>query len=213
MKSITIIDYGIGNILSVVRAFEYHAVPVKVVDSPTDVLNADLLVLPGVGAFGDGMQGLRDKQLIEPILKYCEKERPFLGICLGMQMMMDSSEEFNHNAGLGIISGSVNKISSCGADGTPHKIPHIGWSELIPPADTLWDRTILDGLAPGTAMYFVHSFTPVPLDSANRLADCSYDGLLISAVIRKGNLYGCQFHPEKSGKAGLQIIKNFITMS
>ena len=213
MKSIVVIDYGIGNILSVVRAFEHHNVHVKVTDSPSDIVNARSLVLPGVGAFGDGMQGLREKRLIEPILEYCLKERPFLGICLGMQMMMDSSEEFNYNAGLGIISGTVKKIQGSGSDGTPHKIPHIGWNELIPPHDTLWDRTILDGLAPGTAMYFVHSFTPVPNDPDNRLSDCSYDGLVISAVIRKGNLYGCQFHPEKSGKAGLHLIKNFIAIS
>lgn len=213
MKSIIVIDYGIGNILSVVRAFEHHNVLVKVTDSPLDVANAYSLVLPGVGAFGDGMQGLRDKRLIEPILDYCLKERPFLGICLGMQMMMDSSEEFNQNAGLGIIPGGVMKISSSGTDGTLHKIPHIGWNELIAPYNTTWKDTILDGIAPGTAMYFVHSFAPVPVDQANRLADCNYNGLFLSAVVKKGNLYGCQFHPEKSGTAGLQIIKNFINLA
>lgn len=212
MKSIVIVDYGIGNILSVVRAFEYHNVAVKVTDSPSEIVSADSLVLPGVGAFGDGMQGLRDKHLIEPILEYCLKEKPFLGICLGMQMMMDSSEEFNHNVGLGIIPGSVQKISSYGTDGTSHKIPHIGWNELIAPNDAEWRGTILNDISPGTAMYFVHSFAAVPVNPVNRLADCNYNGLLLSSVIKNGNLYGCQFHPEKSGKAGLQIINNFINL-
>jgi len=212
VKSIVIVDYGIGNILSVVRAFEYHNVTVKVTDSPPDVASADSLVLPGVGAFGDGMKGLRDKSLVEPIKEYCQKERPFLGICLGMQMMMDSSEEFKHNDGLGIIQGSVQKISNCGTDGTPHKIPHIGWNELIAHSGAEWKGTILNDMDPGTAMYFVHSFVSVPVDPVNCLADCNYDGLLLSSVVKKGNLYGCQFHPEKSGKAGLKIIDNFIRL-
>lgn len=213
MKSIVIVDYGIGNILSVVRAFEHHDITVKVTDSPKDIAGADSLVLPGVGAFGDGMQGLRDKRLIEPILEYCLKERPFLGICLGMQMMMDSSEEFSNNAGLGIISGTVQRISDFGTDGSLHKIPHIGWNELVLPQGAQWDRTILHGLTAGASMYFVHSYAAVPSDPLNRLADCNYDGLILSAVVKKGTLYGCQFHPEKSGKTGLQIIKNYIELS
>lgn len=213
MNSIVVVDYGIGNILSVVRAFEHHAVHVKVAESRADIANAYALVLPGVGAFGDGMNGLREKGLIEPILEHCKKERPFLGICLGMQMMLESSEEFDYNAGLGIIPGTVKRISNIGSDGTPHKIPHIGWSEIAPPYETSWDNTILDGISAGTAMYFVHSFAAVPDDPRKRLADYSYDGILISAAIRKDNQYGCQFHPEKSGKEGLRIINNFIHLS
>ena len=212
MKSIVVIDYGISNILSVVRAFEYCGATVKITDSPLDVAHADSLVLPGVGAFGDGMKGLRDKHLIEPIREYSLKGKPFLGICLGMQMMMESSDEFSYNSGLGIIPGTVQKIPGAGQDGMQHKIPHIGWNELIATGGAGWSGTILNGLNPATAMYFVHSFVSMPVHATHRLANCDYDGLLLSAVVRKENLYGCQFHPEKSGQMGLRIIKNFIQL-
>jgi len=213
VKTIVIADYGIGNILSVVRAFEYHHANVKVTDSPSDIANACTLVLPGVGAFGDGMKGLRNKGLIEPILEHCLKGKPFLGICLGMQMMLDASEEFETNLGLGIIHGEVKIIPDTGINGTHHKIPHIGWNSLSPSETSNWNGTILDNIEHGAFVYFVHSFTAVPANTQNRLADCFYNGRIISAAIQNNNIYGCQFHPEKSGRVGLQIIKNFINLS
>jgi glutamine amidotransferase len=128
-----------------------------------------------------------------------------------MQMMFEASEEFGAHEGLGLVPGKVVAIPQTGTDGKPHKIPHIGWNALIPPTPiTDWKESILAGLAPEAAVYFVHSFTPVPACPAHRLADCDYDGRVISAAVKFGNLNGCQFHPEKSAETGLRIIKNFL---
>jgi glutamine amidotransferase len=215
MAKVTILDYGIGNILSVKRAFESFGVEVNLTDQPGDVATASLLVLPGVGAFADGMQGLRERNLIPAIQQYAQTNRPLLGICLGMQMMLDRSEEFGTYEGLGLIPGIVAAIDHTTSAGIPHKIPHIGWNELgFPQGKTAacWEGTILNGLSEKDTVYFVHSFTAVPVAPEYRLADTYYGGRLISAAIRKGNLYGCQFHPEKSGPVGLRIIHNFIQL-
>ncbi len=215
MPKVTVIDYGIGNVLSVTRAFEHCGAEVELTCVPERIRDAEILVLPGVGAFADGMKGLRDRGLVEPIRRFAEKERYFLGICLGMQMMMDESEEFGNCEGLGLISGKVAEIERTTLEGLPHKIPHIGWNGLTLPADAdkaRWDNTILTGMDEGETVYFVHSFTAFPEDPRNRLADAFYGGRLISAAIQKGTLYGCQFHPEKSGRAGLTILKNFLKL-
>jgi imidazole glycerol-phosphate synthase subunit HisH len=215
MPKVTIIDYGIGNILSVKRAFEYCGAKIILTDSPTEIINADYLVLPGVGAFADGMQGLREQNLIGAIQEYSTKGNPFMGICLGMQMMLDESEEFGNHQGLGLIAGKVVAIDNTTTEGEPHKVPHIGWNELVLPVGktkTWWKHTMLDATVEREATYFVHSFTAVPKDPECRLADTYYGGRLISAAIKKGNIYGCQFHPEKSGEVGLRMIRNFLTI-
>lgn len=215
MLKATIIDYGIGNILSVKRAFEYFGLEVCITDSEKEIVNAGILVLPGVGAFADGMNGLKEKKLVEAILKYAEKKRPFLGICLGMQMMLDESEEFGRHQGIGLIPGKVTAIENSDIYGASHKIPHIGWNELKIPRgkdEGYWENSILHGINDGESVYFVHSFTAVPTFEGHRLADSYYGGRLVSAVIKKDNLYGCQFHPEKSGQIGLKMIGNFIQL-
>ncbi len=167
--------------------------------------------MPGVGAFADGMAGLRERGFIEPIKEYAKKNRPFLGICLGMQMMLEIGEEFGTHEGLGLIPGKVVRISDTGTDNQLHKIPHIGWNALKKTKLFLsWDKSILDGINQGEAVYFVHSFAAVPTYESNRLANCIYNGLEITATVQSNNLYGCQFHPEKSGKVGLRIIENFL---
>lgn len=211
--TVTVIDYGMGNIMSVSQAFEHFGAKVRLTDSPVSIKNADYLVLPGVGAFGDGMAGLKERGIVEAIREFAGLERPFLGICLGMQMMLDSSEEFGLHEGLGLVPGRVLTVPDKGTDGTPHKIPHIGWNKLLLPSHGKgWDGTILAGIEPGVYSYFVHSFSVVPDNEEDRLADCDYDGCLISAALKTGSLYGCQFHPEKSGKVGLRIIKNFLNI-
>lgn len=210
MPRVTVIDYGIGNLLSVARAFEHCGAGVELTADVRKIADADFLVLPGVGAFADGMAGLNGLGLVEPIITFASKERPFLGICLGMQMMLDESEEFGANEGLGLIPGKVVAIPAVGSDAAPHKIPHIGWNEIHPPESTSWHNSILRETADGTPFYFVHSFTAVPDQHSHRLADCYYNGVLISAAIRIGNVYGCQFHPEKSGEAGLNIVTSFL---
>lgn len=209
---VTVIDYGIGNLLSVSRALEQCGAQVLLTDDPAQIAQAERLVLPGVGAFKNGMDGLRTRGLIDVLCQFSATGRPLLGICLGMQMLLDISEEFGNHEGLGLISGRVMAIPATSATGVPHKIPHIGWNELQAPDTSKWSGTILHDIAPGSPVYFVHSFTAFPDDDACRLADCSYDGRPISAVIRSGNTYGCQFHPEKSGEVGLRILRRFLAL-
>ncbi len=208
---VTVIDYGIGNIFSIANVLDYFGAEMILTSLPAEVAEAERLILPGVGAFRDGMEGLRIRNLTDAIHTFVEKERPFLGICLGMQMMLDLSEEFGEHEGLGLIPGRVVLIPNTGKDGTPHKIPHIGWNIIKRPEnDREWEGTILQDIPEETAVYFVHSFSAVPENEEHRLADTFYNGRRISAVITKGYLYGCQFHPEKSGDKGLFIIKNFL---
>lgn len=209
---VTIIDYGVGNIFSVCRAFEHCGAEVLLTDCIKDIQTAERLVLPGVGAFVDGMAGLRSRNLIEPIKQYAATGRPFLGICLGMQMLLDSSEEFGLHEGLGLISGKVKAIPSTGVDGKPHKIPHIGWNELLVSENARWSSTIFENVSPGSSVYFVHSFEVVPQLQVTRLADSNYNGRVICAAVRSGSVFGCQFHPEKSGVVGLEIINSFLNL-
>lgn len=212
MPRVTVIDYGVGNLLSVTRAFEYCGASVVLTDDAAKIADADYLVLPGVGAFCDGMVGLAGRGLVDPIRAFAAKERPFLGICLGMQLMLDESEEFGAHEGLGLIPGKVVAIPARGSDGAAHKIPHIGWNKICVPAGISWQGTLLDTSAEDSSFYFVHSFTAVPASHKYRLADCYYNGQVIAAAIRKDNIYGCQFHPEKSGAGGLAIIKQFLEL-
>jgi glutamine amidotransferase len=212
VKNVTVIDYGIGNLLSVTRALEHCGVTVTLARASADVERAEKIILPGVGAFEDGMRGLRERGLDEPLRKHAASGKPLLGICLGMQMLMERSEEFGDHEGLGIIPGEVKAIPGTTADGSAHKIPHIGWNALVPPgAATGFSHPILDGVALREAVYFVHSFTPVPSDDTFRVADAFYNGRRISAVIAKGSVVGCQFHPEKSSMTGLRMIRNFLS--
>ncbi len=211
--SVTVVDYGVGNLLSVQRAFERCGAKVLMADQPKAILGADRLVLPGVGAFGDCMAELRARRLVEPVIEYAATERPFLGICVGMQILMEEGDEFGRHDGLGLIPGRVEAIPATAEDGTPHKIPHIGWTPLDLPegaSDDHWRHSPLERVAAGTAVYFVHSFTAAPRDPCHRLADCRYNGRLISAAVRYGHVSGTQFHPEKSGEAGLQILSSFL---
>jgi imidazole glycerol-phosphate synthase subunit HisH len=211
--SVSVIDYGMGNLRSVTMAMQQCGGEVRVIDSPEQIRQADRLVLPGVGAFADGMAELQTRGLLTAIQAYAHRNRPFLGICLGMQMMFEVSEEFQNTAGLSLIPGKVVAIPPTRADGVPHKIPHIGWNRLlIPVTGAQWEQTILHGIAPGVAVYFVHSYTGVPDRPEDRLADSDYHGRIISAAVQSGNLSGCQFHPEKSGEVGLHIIRNFLAL-
>lgn len=211
MSTVSIIDYGIGNLLSVARAFEYHHADVKFVNTPEEILSSDRLVLPGVGAFADGMSGLSSRGFIDSIQSYVAKGNPFIGICLGMQMMLSKSFEFGEHSGLNLIEGEVVSIPKVGIDGNPHKIPHIGWNELIPVEDGAeWESSILNSTPERSSVYFVHSYMAKPRDPKMRLADTVYNGQVISAAIQHDNVYGCQFHPEKSGQTGLDIIQQFL---
>jgi len=209
---VAIIDYGMGNLLSVARGLEHCGAEVRVTSDPKEILAASRVVLPGVGAFANGMIELRRNGLDDVVREVAAKEAPLLGICLGMQMLLDESEEFGVNQGLGLIPGKVIPIPSTTVDGHPQKIPHIGWNSLeLPDGRQDWNGTLLDKVSPGDAVYFVHSFMVNPTVQEYRLADCYYGGIPISASINKDNIFGCQFHPEKSGTIGLNVLKSFLT--
>ena len=208
---VAIIDFGVGNLLSVQRAFEQCGAAVTVSCQPDIIAKAECAVLPGVGAFSNGMKALGSLGLVPVIKELAAGGTPLLGICLGMQLLLDESEEHGLTKGLGIIPGRVTAVPKEGADGSV-KIPHIGWNGLIRSKGAHWDNTLLERSKPGDAVYFVHSFQAEPLDPKMRVADCLYGGNCIPAVIGAANVYGCQFHPEKSGEKGLRIIESFLAM-
>ncbi len=211
MKTVTIIDYGRSNLLSVCHAFEYFGVEVNVTSSPKDIATAHVLVLPGVGAFQDGMDGLRRLNLVGALNDAVKSGIPLLGICLGMQMLFDQSEEFGIHDGLGYIPGKVVRIPQEDTDGKRQKIPHISWNPLLPIGEKgNFSDTILSNVSCGEECYFIHSYEAVPTNTKNRIADTVYGGRKLCAVAQNGNVIGMQFHPEKSGRVGLRIIEKFI---
>lgn len=210
--TVHVVDYGVGNLLSISRALAAVGAQADLSGSASRLAQAERILLPGVGAFGKCMAELRQRRLIDPLIAVMRSGRPVLGVCVGMQVLMTASEEFGDHDGLGLIEGRVVPVPNTGADGVPHKIPHIGWSALRAADNADWRGTILDGVVPGESCYFVHSFHAAPADDANRLAECDYDGRAICAAVRAGNVFGTQFHPEKSGSTGLKILANFLAI-
>lgn len=210
---VVVIDYGVGNLLSVSRGLEHCGASVLVSNDPKVIIGARKIVLPGVGAFGDAMAELHRRDLVEVIRTVAGSGTPLLGICLGMQLLLDESDEFGVTTGLSLIPGRVIPIPTTTSDGRLQKVPHIGWSELSRPASRMnWEGTIMDGSNPTDAFYFVHSFMANPTDASHRVADCQYGGTAVSAVLKHANIYGCQFHPEKSGAAGLKVLSRFLSL-
>jgi glutamine amidotransferase len=207
---VVVIDYGVGNLLSVQRAFERCGVNVLLSADPEVILNADRVVLPGVGAFTSAMKALDELGLVSVICELDKSKVPLLGICLGMQLLLDQSEEFGEVAGLGLIPGRVIAVPHRTISGNVQKIPHIGWNALQPSNLGFgWENTLLHDTRSGEEVYFIHSFMAVPENASHRVADCLYGEHKISAVIARDHISGCQFHPEKSGESGLKIIKRF----
>jgi glutamine amidotransferase len=204
---IAVIDYGIGNVRSILNAFENQGADVFLTNSKDAILKSDGLVLPGVGAFSHGMNNLEYYDLVDVIKKYVVSGKPFMGICLGMQLLFEESEEFGQTSGLGLISGKVVKLPT--KDDKNEKLPHVSWNEINCKANK-WCGTVLDGVKKGSDMYFVHSFVAQPDNENHVLSITEYSDYNFCSSVKKGNIYGCQFHPEKSGKVGLKIIKNFI---
>ena len=210
---VTVVDFGIGNLYSVQRAFETCGAAVEVTADSVRIAQAQRLVLPGVGAFADGMLGLRDRDLVGPLRDFAASGRPLLGICLGMQMLASVSEEFGLHEGLNLVPGRVLPLPPESKDGSRQKIPHIGWVPLMHAHhEGSWRGSVLEGSPNATDVYLVHSYSVVPSDAAHRLAVCMHGGHLLCAAIRRGNIHGLQFHPEKSGPAGLRMLSQFITL-
>lgn len=205
MPNVTVVDYELNNVFSVCRAFESVGSRVSLSRDPAAIVSAERLVLPGVGSFRDGMERLRKLDLIEPIQEYARSGRPLLGFCLGMQLLADAGEEFGVHAGLGLIHGRVVRFPR----ETREKVPHVGWNSLLAGNDSSWKGTILNGVTTGADVYFSHSYFVTPDDPMTMLGVTEYGGVRFTSVLKLENLYGCQFHPEKSGPSGLRIIENF----
>ena len=201
---IAIIDYDAGNIGSVEKALNFLGEKTIVTEDPVRILNADGVILPGVGAFGGAMARLRARGLEEVIRKCVDREIPFLGICLGQQLLFESSEESPGVKGLHILDGRVMRIPA--QEGL--KVPHMGWNDLQFPRQ----GRLFEGLSDHTSVYFVHSYYLRAGEDQVATARTEY-GLMIDASVEKGNVFGCQFHPEKSADAGLQILRNFIRVT
>ncbi|MBE5996911.1 MAG: imidazole glycerol phosphate synthase subunit HisH [Lachnospiraceae bacterium] len=200
---IAVIDYDAGNIKSVEHAFRYIGEDVTITRDPVMIRNADHIVLPGVGSFGDAMEKLHRYDLVDPIRETAEKGVPFLGICLGEQLLFESSEESPGVPGLGILKGRVLRFP----DQSGYKIPQIGWNSL----KLMNGGRLLRNLQDGAYVYFVHSFYVHAQDRSIVKAVCSYTAEA-DAAVENGNIAACQFHPEKSGDIGLAILKNFVNM-
>lgn len=193
---ICVIDYGMGNLRSVSKALEKVGAEVEISSEPKDLERAEKIVLPGVGAFGDGAEELRKRGLFEPLQKSLAQGKPFLGICLGMQLLFEESEESPGIKGLGFFSGKVQRFQS-----STVKIPHMGWNEVkfLPSGERDF-------------FYFVHSYYPVPKEKTIVQGVCEYGSEEFPAVVGKGRIWASQFHPEKSQEAGLKILKNFVAL-
>jgi imidazole glycerol-phosphate synthase subunit HisH len=211
---VTVVDYGVGNLYSVRRALEVCGVGEVVVSAkPEDIAGAERLILPGVGAFADGMRGLQERGLVEPVLAFARSGRPLLGICLGMQMLASMSEEFGSHAGLGLIPGEVRAIPRQSTEGQAIKVPFIGWTPIAVHSAAAAQGSCLESHAGDAAVYLVHSYHVLPADPVHLLASYAFGGHRITAAIRRDNITGFQFHPEKSGEVGLAIVRKFVAQS
>lgn len=214
---VAIVDFGLGNLHSVLRACLRAGMDAAITSSRHDVLGADAVLLPGVGAFGDAMANLRRTDLVGPLRQIHAQGTPLVGVCLGLQLLLSESEEFGTTEGLNLIEGRVVRFAAPrGEQGRVLKVPQVGWNRIAPPPDApaAWEGTPLWGLAAGTHMYFVHSYYVRPVDPSVRLAVTRYGDIEFCSAVRSGNTVAFQFHPEKSGPDGLRIyqqIAGFIT--
>lgn len=201
---IAIIDYEMGNLRSVQKAFEKVGAPATVTGDPNVVAQAEKVVLPGVGAFRDAIAALKERGLAEPIREAIAKEKPFLGICLGLQLLFDRSFEDGEYAGLGIFAGDVKRFE------LPHeyKVPHMGWNE----GRFTQPSPLSQGIPDGSHFYFVHSYYACPTDRSCTLIETDYGGPFCAAV-QRGRLFATQFHPEKSQAVGLKLLENFAKLA
>ena len=210
IKNVTIIDYGMGNIASIERAFQAIGSTTTVTSDHKIIESSDRIILPGVGGFGDSMSELNKYDLIEPIKNFVKTGKPLLGICLGMQILFESSKEKGNHQGLGLIEGKVQRIPCDYNDITNYrKIPHIGWNTIIPDTED-WNSKIFFKIPQNEFFYFVHSYLCILDNNKYRIAYSKYKECIITSAIQSNNIIGLQFHPEKSGKFGLNVLENFI---
>ena len=211
---VAIVDYGMGNLFSVRHACQYVGLEASITSSQQEIVSADAVILPGVGAFGDAMEALRRFDLTSPLKDVAASSKPLLGICLGMQLFMSESVEFGRHSGLGIIPGTVVRLENAlGANGVL-KVPHVCWNRLnrAAGAEDLWEGSLLSWLLDGVFMYFVHSFQVKPEDANVVIATTSYGIIEFCSAISYGNIFACQCHPERSGPEGLKVYSNLASL-
>lgn len=209
MKKIGIIDYGVGNIRSISNALINLGADTLLTSSRDEILNCDGIILPGVGAFRHGMEKLKEKDLDLILDDYIQTNKPLLGICLGMQMLFDRSSEFGDSKGLGFIEGNVEKLPFQ----ENFKLPHIAWTPIYPNSNLSWVNTLLNDIDINSDMYHVHTYYVNPHNLDYVLSFSSYNDFQYCSTVQKKNIFGCQYHPEKSGVAGLSVIKNFMELA
>lgn len=212
MIPVTVLDYGIGNLTSVARALQHCGADVQVLTHAGEPAKGHV-VLPGVGAFPDAMDEIRHRGFDDLIASHVNAQRPFLGICVGMQVMFSQGEEYRRTEGLGLIEGSVVPVPEIGIDGRRHRIPLVGWGMLSPfDKGRPWSKSIFSAVKTGSRAYFVHSYSAMPVHPGDVLAEATYDGVVVCAAVQRGSAIGCQFHPEKSAETGLTLLRQFLAL-
>ena len=208
--SVAIVDYGLGNLHSVQLACEHVGLAARITSDRREVLDADAVILPGVGAFGDAMGTLNRLDLVGVLRDVAASGKPLFGICLGLQLLMESSEEFGQHQGLGIIKGRVVPLGEPRENGRRLKVPQVGWNGVQKPATVDWSETPLRDIATNEMFYFVHSFVVVPEDEGVVCSTTAYGDVDFCSSVRYGNVFACQFHPERSGERGLTVYHNLV---
>ena len=208
---VAIIDYGLGNLFSIKQACENVGLKPFITANEKTISKSDAIILPGVGAFGHAMNCLRDNYLIEPLLEFAKSGKPFMGVCLGMQLLFSKSEEFGLNNGLNIINGSIRKFPNS-FKGHNIKSPQIQWNRIKKNNSNDWSNSPLKNIKNDTFMYFVHSFYCEPTNKSNILAYTNHMGFEYASAVIKDNIIGFQFHPEKSSLQGIQIYSSWANL-
>ncbi|MGE4553991.1 MAG: imidazole glycerol phosphate synthase subunit HisH [Desulfovibrionaceae bacterium] len=207
-ERVAIVDYRLGNLHSVAQACAHVGLAPEITDDPARIRSADAVILPGVGAYEDAMRNLRAGGLADLLRELAAAGRPLVGICLGMQLLLDYSEEFGHHEGLGLVPGAVVRFDAPHEGDRRLKVPQIGWNRIHPAPGADWDATLLRGTAPGQHFYFVHSYVARPADPAVVLATTTYGHIEFCSSLGYQNIFASQFHPERSGEPGLAIYRN-----
>jgi glutamine amidotransferase len=206
--NVGIIDYKMGNLLSLSRAFMHLNANPVIIEKPDDIKLVDILVLPGVGAFPDGMKMINENHFPDAINDFIKTGKNFMGICLGMQMMLSKGYEHKETSGLGLIEGSVRPLPN----DTELKVPNINWHDISKSEFISWNHSILKNTKEGSNFYFVHSFYAEPEFKENILAETHFGPIKFASAVKKDNVFGTQFHPEKSGNKGLRILETLLTL-
>lgn len=213
MITAAILDYQMCNIFSVKRACNSVGISTVITSDKKEISKADLIILPGVGAFAPAMEALNRLQLVPLIKELVAEGKPLVGICLGMQLLFSVSEEFENCQGLNLIPGRVRRFPSINASGNKLRVPHIGWNQLNRPGDSSWSKTALDNIGENPYVYFVHSYYVEPNDPKCILTTSNYGGHDFCSAVESKNILGFQFHPEKSGTTGVQVYNRVLEFS